>query len=118
MADVQIGAAMRYGAVTSNGEGEVVAGITLMLKGENFSKVIANVKKRMVQIQKSLPEGVVIEPFIDRTELVGRTTNTIAKNLLEGGLIVIFVLVLLLGNFRAGLLVASVIPLSMLFAVV
>jgi cobalt-zinc-cadmium resistance protein CzcA len=117
VADVQIGSAMRYGAVTRNGEGEVVAGITLMLKGENFSKVITNVKERMVQIQKSLPEGVIIEPFIDRTELVGRTTNTIATNLLEGGLIVVFVLVLLLGNFRAGLLVVSVIPLSMLFAV-
>jgi cobalt-zinc-cadmium resistance protein CzcA len=117
VATVQFGSAIRYGAVTRNGEGEVVAGITLMLKGENFSKVIANVKERMVQIQKSLPEGVIIEPFIDRTELVGRTTGTIFKNLLEGGLIVIFVLVLLLGNLRAGLLVASVIPLSMLFAV-
>ncbi|MDR0540577.1 MAG: CusA/CzcA family heavy metal efflux RND transporter, partial [Dysgonamonadaceae bacterium] len=117
VATVQIGSVIRYGAVTRNGEGEVVAGITLMLKGENFSKVIANVKERMVQIQKSLPEGVIIEPFIDRTELVGRTTNTVMKNLLEGGLIVIFVLVLLLGNFRAGILVASVIPLSMLFAV-
>ncbi|MDR0831245.1 MAG: efflux RND transporter permease subunit [Prevotellaceae bacterium] len=116
VAKVQIGSAIRYGAVTRNGEGEVVAGITLMLKGENFSKVIANVKERMTQIQKSLPEGVVIEPFIDRTELVGRTTRTVAKNLLEGGLIVIFVLVLMLGNFRAGLLVASVIPLAMLFA--
>ncbi|GHU93368.1 acriflavine resistance protein B [Bacteroidia bacterium] len=117
VATVQIGSAIRYGAVTRNGEGEVVAGITLMLKGENFSKVIANVKERMAQVQKSLPEGVIIEPFIDRTELVGRTTNTVMKNLLEGGLIVIFVLVLLLGNFRAGILVASVIPLSMLFAV-
>ncbi|GHV64380.1 hypothetical protein FACS1894199_02500 [Bacteroidia bacterium] len=117
VATVQFGSAVRYGAVTRNGEGEVVAGITLMLKGENFSKVIANVKERMVQVQKSLPEGVIIESFIDRTELVGRTTKTIFRNLLEGGLIVIFVLVLLLGNLRAGLLVASVIPLSMLFAV-
>ncbi|MDR1724144.1 MAG: CusA/CzcA family heavy metal efflux RND transporter [Tannerella sp.] len=117
VATVSIGSAIRYGAVTRNGEGEVVAGITLMLKGENFSKVIANVKERMEQIRKSLPEGVVIEPFIDRTELVGRTTGTVMRNLLEGGLIVIFVLVLLLGNLRAGLLVASVIPLSMLFAV-
>ena len=111
-----MGSATRYGAVTRNGEGEVVAGITLMLKGENFSKVIANVKERMVQVQKSLPEGVVIEPFIDRTELVGRTTNTVARNLIEGGLIVILVLVLMLGNYRAGLIVASAIPLSMLFA--
>ena len=117
VAEVRFGTAIRNGAVTRNGEGEVVAGITLMLKGENFSQVIANVKERMEQIQKSLPEGVVIEPFIDRTELVGRAMGTVEKNLLEGGLIVIFVLVLLLGNFRAGLIVASVIPLSMLFAV-
>lgn len=117
VAEVRFGTATRYGAVTRNGEGEVVAGITLMLKGENFSQVIANVKERMEQIQKSLPEGVIIEPFIDRTELVGRAMGTVERNLLEGGLIVIFVLVLLLGNFRAGLIVASVIPLSMLFAV-
>ncbi|MDR0733624.1 MAG: CusA/CzcA family heavy metal efflux RND transporter [Dysgonamonadaceae bacterium] len=116
IAKVQFGSATRYGAVTRNGEGEVVAGITLMLKGENFQQVIKNVKERLVQVQKSLPEGVVIEPFIDRTQLVSRVTNTVAKNLVEGGLIVIFILVLFLGNFRAGMVVASVIPLSMLFA--
>ncbi|PRY52457.1 cobalt-zinc-cadmium resistance protein CzcA [Arcticibacter pallidicorallinus] len=116
VADVQFGSATRYGAVTRNGEGEVVAGITLMLKGENFNEVIRNVRERMVQIQKSLPEGVVIEPFIDRTELVGRAIGTVEKNLIEGGLIVVFILVLLLGNLRAGLVVASVIPLSLLFA--
>jgi cobalt-zinc-cadmium resistance protein CzcA len=116
IATVQFGSATRYGAVTRNGEGEVVAGVALMLKGENFSEVIENVKQRMVQIQKSLPEGVVIEPFIDRTELVGRAIGTVKRNLLEGALIVIFVLVLLLGNLRAGLVVASVIPLAMLFA--
>lgn len=116
VAKVQFGSATRYGAVTRNGEGEVVAGITLMLKGENFQQVIKNVKERLVQVQKSLPEGVVIEPFIDRTQLVTRVTNTVAKNLIEGGLIVIFILVLFLGNFRAGMVVASVIPLSMLFA--
>lgn len=116
VADVQFGSATRYGAVTRNGEGEVVAGITLMLKGENFNDVIKNVKERMAQIQKSLPEGVVIEPFIDRTELVGRAIGTVEKNLIEGGLIVVFILVLLLGNLRAGLVVASVIPLSLLFA--
>lgn len=113
---VQYGTATRYGAVTRNGTGEVVAGITLMLKGENFNQVIANVKERITQIQKTLPEGVVIEPFIDRTELVGRSISTVQKNLIEGALIVIFVLLLLLGNWRAGLIVASVIPLSMLFA--
>lgn len=116
IATVQFGSATRYGAVTRNGEGEVVAGVTLMLKGENFSQVIQNVKERMVQIQKSLPEGVVIEQFIDRTELVGRAIGTVKRNLLEGAMIVIFVLVLLLGNLRAGLVVASVIPLAMLFA--
>jgi len=116
VAKVQLGHATRYGAVTRNGEGEVVAGITLMLKGENFQQVISNVKERMEQIQRSLPEGVVIEPFIDRTQLVDRVTSTIARNLVEGGLIVIFILVLFLGNLRAGLVVASVIPLSMLFA--
>ncbi|MES2112657.1 MAG: CusA/CzcA family heavy metal efflux RND transporter [Bacteroidota bacterium] len=116
VAIVQMGTATRYGAVTRNGEGEVVAGVTLMLKGENFSKVIQNVKDRMVQVQKSLPEGVVIEPFIDRTELVDRAIDTVKRNLMEGALIVIFVLVLLLGNLRAGLVVASVIPLAMLFA--
>ncbi len=118
VATVQFGSATRYGAVTRNGEGEVVAGITLMLKGENFAQVIANVKQRMAQVQKSLPEGVIIEPFIDRTELVNRAMGTVEKNLIEGGLIVIFILVLLLGNLRAGLIVASVIPLAMLFAII
>jgi cobalt-zinc-cadmium resistance protein CzcA len=116
VATVQYGSATRYGAVTRNGEGEVVGGIVLMLKGENFNTVIKRVKEKMVQIQKSLPNGVIIEPYIDRTELVNRTVGTVKKNLLEGGLIVVFVLVLLLGNFRAGLVVASVIPLAMLFA--
>lgn len=116
VATVQLGHAMRYGAVTRNGEGEVVAGITLMLKGENFQQVIANVKERMAQIERSLPEGVIIEPFIDRTQLVDRVTSTIEHNLLMGGLIVVFILVLFLGNIRAGLVVVSVIPLSMLFA--
>lgn len=116
VADVRLGHATRFGAVTRNGEGEVVAGIAIMLKGENFQEVIKNVKHRMAQIQKSLPEGVVIEPFIDRTNLVDRVEGTIARNLIEGGLIVIFVLILFLGNARAGLVVASVIPLSMLFA--
>lgn len=116
VAKVQVGHATRFGAVTRNGEGEVVAGIAIMLKGENFQEVIKNVKERISQIQKSLPEGVVIEPFIDRTNLVDRVEGTIARNLIEGGLIVIFVLVIFLGNWRAGLVVASVIPLSMLFA--
>lgn len=116
VADVGFGQATRYGAVTRNGEGEVVAGIALMLKGENFQEVSRNVKARIDEIQKTLPEGVLIEPFIDRTQLVDRVTNTIERNLIEGGLIVIFILVLFLGNWRAGLVVASVIPLAMLFA--
>lgn len=116
VADVRLGHANRYGAVTRNGTGEVVVGITLMLKGENFQQVAKRVKERIERIRKNLPEGVVIEPYIDRSQLVERVTHTIARNLLEGGVIVIFILVLFLGNYRAGLVVASVIPLSMLFA--
>lgn len=116
IAKVDYGTATRFGAVTRNGEGEVVAGIAIMLKGENFQEVSRRVKEKIAQIQKSLPEGVVIEPFIDRTQLVNRVESTIAHNLIAGGLIVIFILVLFLGNWRAGLVVASVIPLSMLFA--
>lgn len=116
VAHVHYGHATRYGAVCKDGKGEVIAGITLMLKGENFQEVIARVKERVAEIQKNLPEGVIIEPYIDRTQLVDRVTNTIARNLIEGGIIVIFILVLFLGNYRAGFLVASVIPLAMLFA--
>lgn len=116
VADVRMGHATRFGAVTRNGEGEVVVGIAIMLKGENFQQVSKAVKARIAQIQASLPEGVVIEPFIDRTSLVDRVEGTIARNLIEGGLIVVFVLVLFLGSWRSGLVVASVIPLSMLFA--
>jgi len=116
VAHVHYGHATRYGAVCRDGKGEVVAGITLMLKGENFQEVIARVKERIDHIQKTLPEGVVIEPFIDRTELVDRVTRTIAQNLIEGGVIVLLILVLFLGSYRAGFIVASVIPLAMLFA--
>jgi len=117
IAKVQIGHAPRFGAVTMNMMGEVVAGQVMMLKGANAAEVTNRVKERMIQIKKSLPEGVEIEPYLDRTKLVNRTTNTVITNLVEGGLIVIFVLVLLLGNLRAGLIVASVIPLAMLFAI-
>ena len=113
---VRYGNAIRYGAVTRNGEGEVVAGVTLMLKGANTAEVVERVKEKVKTIQKSLPEGVTIEPFIDRTKLIDKAIGTVSKNLIEGALIVIFILVLLLGNARAGLIVASVIPLSMLFA--
>ncbi len=114
--EVQIGSAMRYGAVSHNGEGEIVLGIVMMLKGENAANVIQRVKERVAQIQSSLPEGITITTFLDREKLVDRTIATVKKNLIEGALIVIFILVLLVGNFRAGLIIASVIPLSMLFA--
>lgn len=117
VATVNFGNGVRYGALTMDGKGETVGGILLMLKGENSSQVIERVKEKIKEIQKSLPKGMKIEPFLDREELVQRAINTVSKNLVEGGLIVIFVLVLLLGNLRAGLIVASVIPLSMLFAI-
>lgn len=116
VAEVSFGYAPRYGALTRNGKGEAVGGLVLMLKGANSYEVTQAVKGRVVQIQESLPEGVYIDPFIDRSELIERTIDTVTKNLAEGGLIVIFILILLLGNLRAGLIVASVIPLSMLFA--
>ena len=116
VARVQLGNAVRYGATTRNGEGEVVSAIVMMLKGENSSKVIADVKAKIEEISKSLPEGVTIVPFLDRTKLVNKAIGTVTKNLAEGALIVIFILLLLLGNFRAGLIVASVIPLALLFA--
>lgn len=114
---VQFGSAVRYGAMTVNGKEEAVGGVVLMLKGENSVQVVNRVKDKIAAIQKSLPEGVVIQPYLDRSDFIGRTISTVSHNLIEGGLIVIFVLVLLLGNWRAGLIVASVIPLSMLFAV-
>lgn len=117
VAKVQYGFATRYGAVSRNGKGEVVGGVVMMLKGANSGEVIKTVKEKIVQIQKSLPEGVVLEPTIDRTILINNAIGTVEKNLLEGGLIVVFILVLFLGNFRAGFLVASVIPLAMLFAI-
>lgn len=117
IAEVKAGSAIRYGAMTRNDEGEVVGAVVMMLKGENSSAVIKQVKERITQIEKNLPEGIVIEPFLDRTKLVNNAIGTVSKNLIEGALIVVFVLVLLLGNIRAGLVVASVIPLAMLFAV-
>ena len=116
VAEVQLGSAVRYGALTYNGEVDAVGGVVMMLKGSNSADVVNRVKFKMQTIQKSLPKDVVIEPYLDRTDLVNRAISTVEKNLLEGALIVIFVLVLFLGNFRAGLIVASAIPLSMLFA--
>ncbi|WP_415324908.1 CusA/CzcA family heavy metal efflux RND transporter [Chryseobacterium sp. MMS23-Vi53] len=116
VANVGLGHAVRYGALTYNGEVDAVGGVVMMLKGANSNEVVQKIKEKIPTIQKSLPDDVVIEPFLDRTDLVGRAINTVEKNLIEGALIVIFVLVLFLGNFRAGLIVASAIPLSLLFA--
>lgn len=117
VATVQFGSAPRYGAMTRNGNGETVGAVVLMQKGENAVKVIKRVKERMALIEKNLPQGLSIDGFVDRTKLIDRTVSTVSTNLLEGALIVIFVLVLFLGNLRAGLIVASVIPMAMLFAI-
>lgn len=116
VAEVKLGALPRYGAVTQDGKGEVVSGMVLKLKGADSRRVIEGVKARLAEIETSLPKGVTITPFYDQTELVSRTTHTIVKNLIEGGLLVIAVLFLFLRNWRASLIVASVIPLSMLIA--
>jgi len=116
IAAVQFGSATRYGALTKNGEGEAVGGMILMLKGASTDEVIKNVTNRVAEIQKSLPEGVTIKPFLDRSKLIANTTSTVKTNLVEGALIVIFILVFFLGNWRGGLIVASTIPLSLLFA--
>lgn len=118
IADVKFGFAPRYGAMTRNGKGETVGGIVLMQKGENAVSVIARVKDRIKSIQKGLPQGVKIDVFVDRTKLIDKTVSTVSTNLFEGALIVILVLVLFLGSLRAGLIVASVIPLAMLFAII
>jgi cobalt-zinc-cadmium resistance protein CzcA len=115
---VVTGATVRQGAVTADGEGEIVAGIAMMLKGENSRTVVDRVKERVEQVKKTLPKGVELIPFYDRTELVDRTISTVAKNLIEGAILVIVVLILLLGNWRGALLVSSIIPLSMLFAAI
>ncbi|UEG51941.1 CusA/CzcA family heavy metal efflux RND transporter [Mucilaginibacter daejeonensis] len=118
IAEVKPGSAIRYGALNYGKTGEVAGAIVMMLKGENSSEVIKNVKQRIAEIQKTLPEGLLIEPFLDRTKMVNNAIGTVEHNLMEGALIVIFVLVIFLGNLRAGLIVASVIPLAMLFAII
>lgn len=118
VAQVRFGSAIRYGAMTFNDKGEVAGAVVLMLKGENSSVVVKRVKDKMDEIQKMLPEGVVVEPFLDRTKMVNNAIETVEHNLAEGALIVVFVLVFFLGNIRAGLIVSSVIPLSMLFAII
>lgn len=116
VAEVKYGSAIKYGALTKDGKGEAVGGMILMLKGANSNDVVQAVKERMASIQKSLPKGISIEAFLDRSQLIKKTTKTVSTNLAEGALIVIFILVLLLGHWRAGLIVASTIPLSLLFA--
>jgi cobalt-zinc-cadmium resistance protein CzcA len=116
LGDVELAPMIRQGAVTRDGRGEAVVGIVMMLMGENSRVVVDRVKESVAQIEKTLPRGVTIDPFYDRTDLVRRTIHTVAKNLIEGGLLVILVLLLLLGSLRGGLIVASAIPLSMLAA--
>lgn len=118
VADVKFGSAIRQGVVTMNGKGEVSAGIAMMLKGENSRVIVDKVKRKIETIKRTLPDSITIEPFYDRASLVNRTMETVQKNLIEGGVLVIAILVLLLFNLRGGFIVASVIPLSMLFAVI
>lgn len=118
VAEIVEGETVRQGAVTADGKGEIVAGIVLMLKGANSRTVVNAVKERVEQVKKSLPEGVELVPFYDRTELIDRAIATVEKNLVEGAILVIVVLMVLLGNWRGALLVATIIPLSMLFAAI
>lgn len=118
VADVQIGHAIRYGAMTYSDKGEVAGAVVLMLKGANASQVIQNIEERIEAIRETLPEGVILDVFYNRTKMVDGAMSTVKKNLVEGAIIVIIVLVLFLGNIRAGLIVASVIPLAMLFAII
>ena len=115
---VKYGTAIRYGATVFGAEGEVPGAVVMMLKGANSKNVIHNIKEKIKVIEASLPEGVIIEPFLDRTKMVDNAIGTVEQNLLEGALIVVFVLVIFLGNIRAGFIVASVIPLSLLFAII
>ena len=118
IAEVKIGSAVKYGATTYNDEGEVVGAIVMMTQGENSAVVVKNIKEKIAEIQKALPEGVVIEPFLDRTKMINSTFSTIKNNLIEGCLIIIFILLIILSNLRASLIVASIIPLSFLFAII
>ena len=116
VAEVRIGTQLRQGAVTQDGKGEVVTGIVMMLRGGNGREVIKRVEAAIEELNHALPPGVRIEKFYDQSDLIRRTTRTITENLAEGGFLVVLILFLLLGEFRGALIVASVIPLSMLFA--
>ena len=113
---VRFGSAKRFGAMTKDGEGECVGGIAMMLKGANANVVTKELEARVERVQKMLPEGVRVEPYLNRSELVDRNISTVIRNLIEGALIVFILLIIFVGNVRAGLIVASVIPLAMLFA--
>ena len=117
IAEVRFGSANRFGAITANGEGEKVLGQLMMLKDANSNRVIKAVKARVEEVQKSLPEGIFINPIVERSELIGKTSLTVFENLLFGCLIVLVIVVLLLGNLRSGLVIASIIPLSLLFTI-
>lgn len=118
IAQIEYGKGLRFGAVTQDSKGEVVSGIVMMLKGANSREVANNVHKKIQDIKPTLPKGITIDEYYNRENLVSSTISTVEKNLIEGGIIVVVVLFLLLGNIRAGLIVASVIPLSMLFAII
>ncbi len=117
IANVQFGHANRYGAITANGKGETILGQVMMLKNANSKKVIAEVKNRIAEIQKNLPEGIYINPIVDRSELVAKTTFTVVENLILGALIVMLTVILLLGNIRSALVITSMIPLALLFTI-
>lgn len=113
--EVRFGAPKRFGAMTMDGTGECVGGIAMMLKGANANVVTQELERRVEQVQKMLPEGISVEPYLNRSELVKRNISTVIRNLVEGALIVFLVLIVFLGNVRAGIIVASVVPLAMLF---
>ncbi len=117
VATVQFGYANRYGAITANGKGETVLGQVMMLKGANSKQVINEVKKRVADLQENLPEGVFINPILERSELISKTSFTVVENLVLGAIIVLFIVVLILGNFRSALVIASMIPLALLFTI-
>lgn len=118
LAKIQEGASTRYGGLCYNDQGEVAGAVVMMLKGANSNDVVKAVKSKVKEIQATLPKGVKMEAFLDRTKMVNHAIGTVEKNLAEGALIVVVVLVLALGSLRAGFVVASVIPLAMLFAVI
>lgn len=117
VAKVSFGYATRFGAITANGDGEKVLGQIMMLKNANSNQVIRSVKNRVAEVQQTLPEGLYINPFLERSLLIDKTTKTVAENLILGFLIVAFVVILLIGDFRSGMVVASVIPICLLFAI-